>query len=129
MALSEKARELLTGRNFGHLATLMPDGSPQVTPVWVDTDGSDVLVNTAAGRLKWRNVQRDPRVALDVVASDNPYASVYIRGQVVEVTDRGAVEQIDRLAVRYTGKGPYPRGAGEQRVVLRIRPERVTENL
>lgn len=127
MALSEQASKLLRGRNFAHLATLMPDGSPQVTPVWVDTDGDDVLVNTAEGRLKWRNVRRDPRVALDVVDTENPYAAVYIRGRVVEVTAEGAHEHIDRLAKRYTGADRYPLGSpDERRVLLRIRPERVS---
>jgi PPOX class probable F420-dependent enzyme len=128
MALSERARELLTGTNFAHLATLMEDGSPQVTPVWVDTDGEDVLVNTAEGRIKWRNVRRDPRVALDVTDSRNPYAALVIRGRVVEMTSEGAREHIDKLARRYTGSERYEYGPpDERRVMLRIRPERVME--
>jgi PPOX class probable F420-dependent enzyme len=127
VALSERARALLTGPNIAHLATLMPDGSPQVTPVWVDTDGRDVLVNTADGRLKVHNVRRDPRVALDVTDRANPYVAVLIRGRVVDISAEGARDHIDRLARRYTGAERYPGDAAERRLILRIRPERVAE--
>ena len=126
VTLSDGARKLLEGRNFAHIATLMPDGSPQVTPVWVDYDGQYVLVNTAEGRAKPRNVRRDPRVALSVVNQENPYQMVSIRGRVVEVTTEGADEHIDKLAKKYLGQDEYPfRQPGEQRLIFKIEPEHV----
>jgi PPOX class probable F420-dependent enzyme len=120
-------RELLTRPNFAYLATIMPDGSPQVTPVWCDLDeAGHVLVNTARGRQKERNVRRDPRVALAVADSANPYRYLQIRGRVVELTETGADAHIDRLAKKYLNVEIYPyRRPGEVRVILRIRPERV----
>lgn len=126
--LSESARALLEGPNFAHLATLMPDGSPQVTPVWVDVDadGTHVLVNTAEGRVKPRNVRRDPRVALSVANQENPYQMVSIRGRVVEITHEGADAHIDKMAKKYLGQDTYPfRRPGERRVILKIAPEQV----
>lgn len=126
--LSESARALLEGPNFAHLATLMPDGSPQVTPVWVDVDadGTHVLVNTAEGRVKPRNVRRDPRVALSVANQENPYQMVSIRGRVVEITHEGADAHIDKMAKKYLGQDTYPfRRPGERRVILKIAPEHV----
>jgi len=113
---------LLEARNFGHLATLMEDGSPQVTPVWVDYDGNHVLVNTSIGRVKEKNVRRDPRVALSVIDSGNPYHNVTLRGRVVAVTEQGAREHVDKLSMKYLG-GKYPwLSPGERRVILRIKP-------
>ncbi|HWQ27514.1 MAG TPA: PPOX class F420-dependent oxidoreductase [Dehalococcoidia bacterium] len=124
--LSENARALIEGQNFGHLATLMPDGSPQVTPVWVDHDGTHVLVNTAEGRVKLRNVRRDPRVAISIANQQNPYQMVAIRGRVVEITHDGADAHIDRMAKKYLGQDTYPfRRPGEQRVILKIAPEHI----
>ncbi len=114
-------------RAFGHLATLMPDGSPQVTPVWIDFDGTHVLVNSARGRQKDRNMRRDPRVAIEVSDPENPYRYVQIRGRVVEITEEGADAHIDRLAKKYRGLDRYPnRRPGEVRVIYKILPERVT---
>ncbi len=114
-------------RAFGHLATLMPDGSPQVTPVWIDFDGTHVLVNSARGRQKDVNVRRDPRVAIEVSDPNNPYRYVQIRGRVVEITEEGADEHIDRLAKKYRGLDRYPyRRPGEVRVIYKILPERVS---
>lgn len=125
--LSPGVRRLLEAPNFAHLATLMPDGSPQVTPVWVDYDGTYILVNTAEGRVKPRNVRRDPRVAIAVTKGDNPYAMATIRGRVVEVTHEGADAHIDMLAKKYLGQDRYPwRAPGEQRVILKIEPEHVS---
>ena len=122
--LSHGVKKLLSGSNFAHLATLMPDGSPQTTPVWVDVDGNRILVNTAEGRTKPRNVRRDARVALSVVDQQNPYANASIRGRVVEITHEGADEHIDRLAKKYLGVDKYPyRSANEQRVILVIEPD------
>jgi len=126
--LSERAQMLIRAKNLGNIATLMPDGSPHVVPVWVDLDGDDVLVNTAEGRQKLKNVRRDPRVALDVVNSENPYEMVTLRGHVVEVTSEGADAHIDKLANKYLGRDSYPfRQPGERRVIMRIEPERVSD--
>lgn len=124
--LTDAARALIEGQNFGHLATLMPDGSPHVSPVWVDHDGTHVLVNSAEGRVKVRNVRRDPRVALSVANHQNPYQMVTIRGRVVEMTHAGADAHIDKLAKKYLGQDTYPfRRPGEQRVILKIAPEHI----
>jgi PPOX class probable F420-dependent enzyme len=123
---TDEQRSLLEGKNFAHLATLMPDGSPHVSPVWVGLDGDDVIVNTAEGRIKTRNVRRDPRVALSVVDQQDPYSNVTVRGVVVEMTHEGADEGIDRFAEKYLGLDRYPwRNPDERRVVLRIRPQHI----
>ena len=125
-ALPEGVKEILQEPNFAHLATLMPDGSPQVTPVWVDLDGDRILVNTSEGRAKPRNVRRDPRVAISIFKQDNPYSAAFIRGRVVEVTHAGAEELIDKLAKKYIGEDRFPwREPGERRVTLVIEPEHV----
>ncbi|WP_322795569.1 PPOX class F420-dependent oxidoreductase [Tepidiforma sp.] len=119
-------RDLIEGPNFAHLATLMPDGSPQVTPVWVDLDGVTILVNTAEGRVKTRNLDRDPRVALSIADQQNPYRYIQVRGRVIERTHEGADAHIDKLAKKYLGQDRYPfRRPGEQRVIFRIQPEHV----
>ena len=124
--LTEAAQELFREPNFAHLATLMPDGSPQVTPVWVDFDGRYILVNTAEGRRKPKNIHRDPRVAIDVIGQKDPYRMVTVRGRVVEVTNEGADEHIDKLAKKYLGQDKYPfRAPGERRVIFKIEPEYV----
>ena len=128
--LSESARKIFAEPNFAHLATLMPDGSPQVTPVWVDLEDDHILVNTAEGRVKPRNVRRDPRVAISICRQENPYAAVFIRGRVVRVTHDGAEELIDKLAKKYIGQDRYPwRVPGEQRVTLVVEPDRVSATL
>jgi PPOX class probable F420-dependent enzyme len=110
------------------VATLMPDGSPQITQVWVDTDGTHVLVNTAEGRQKVRNVRRDPRVALNVVDPSNAWRLAGIRGRVVEVTAEGGDDLIDQLAKKYLDADRYPfRQPGEVRLTLKIAPEKVNE--
>ena len=125
--ITEKVRKLLESPNFANLATLMPDGSRQVTPVWVDYDGTHILVNTAEGRQKPRNVRRDPRVALDVFDHGNPYSMAAIRGKVVEISTKGAEDHIDRLAKKYLGQDKYPyRQPGEQRLIFRIEPQRIS---
>ena len=123
--LSENVKKLFLEPNFGHLATIMPDGSPQVTPVWVEMEGDRIVVNTAEGRIKPRNVRRDPRVAISIFRQENPYQAAYIRGRVVELRHEGADESIDRLAKKYIGQDRYPwRQPGEQRLMLVIEPER-----
>ena len=128
--LSPGAVKLLEEKQIAQLATVMPDGSPQLTPVWVDVepDGSHVLVNTAEGRVKTRNVERDPRVALSVVDSQNPYRYAIVRGEIVERRYEGADEHIDRLSKQYLDKDIYPfRTPDMQRVILRIKPSHVLE--
>lgn len=123
-ATLQKYQDLFQKKAFANLATLMPDGRPQVTPVWCDYDGQYVIVNSARGRQKDRNMRRDPRVALAVVDPDNPYRYIEIRGQVAEITEQGAEEHIDRMAKKYLGLDKYPnRAPGEVRVLYKIRPE------
>jgi len=118
--------EILGKRAFGHLATVMPDGSPQVTPVWIDYDGTHILVNSAKGRVKDRNMRTDPRVALSVIDPDNPYRYLQVRGQVTDITEEGADRHIDRLAKKYLDQEKYPhRREGEIRVIYKITPESV----
>jgi PPOX class probable F420-dependent enzyme len=123
--------KLFEEKNFAFLATLMKDGSPQVTPTWVDIDKSDgtVLVNTAKGRTKHRNVSTDPRVAVSVIDFSNPYRMVAIRGKVIEqINGKEADQHIDKLAKKYLGEDKYPRRRpGEERVLLRIKPEHVAQ--
>ena len=111
---------------FAQLATLMPDGSPQVTPVWCDFDGTLVRVNTAKGRVKDKNMRRDKRVALSVQDPDNPYRCLALQGEIVAITEDGADAHIDQLAKKYLGKDKYPfRAPGEVRVVYKIRPLKI----
>ena len=122
----ENYRDLFTKKAFAHLATVGRGHAPQVTPVWCDFDGTHVRINTARGRVKDRNLQRDPRVALSILDPDNPYRYVQIRGRVVEVTEQGADAHIDALAKKYLGQDRYPhRRAGEVRVTIKIAPESV----
>jgi PPOX class probable F420-dependent enzyme len=124
--LSDADRELLTGRHHAHFVTLNPDGTPQATPLWVDaSEDGHVLVNTAVGRVKDRNVRRDPRVAVSVQALDEPYRWVSVTGMVVEmITGDQAEAHIDALARRYDGT-PWTPCEGQVRVMYRIRPDRV----
>lgn len=123
---SEPVSRLIQGKNFGFLATLMPDGSPQVTPTWLDIDGDYIIVNTAQGRLKHKNVLRDSRVAVSVADQANPYNMVTVRGRVVEQTTNGAEDHIDKMAKKYLGMDRYPgRAPGEKRLILKIKPEKV----
>jgi PPOX class probable F420-dependent enzyme len=116
--------ELLTSKALAHFATVMSDGSPHVSPVWIDYEDGMILVNTAEGRAKWRNIQRDPRVALSVANADDPYDMIAIQGRVVEMTHEGADAHIDKLSERYRGKTPYGRYV-PKRVLLKIVPERI----
>jgi PPOX class probable F420-dependent enzyme len=124
--LSEKAKKLLKGKNFAFVATVNKDGSPQLTPTWVDTDGENVLVNTALGRQKAKNVERDPRLAIGVYDLANPYDYVSISGKVVKmVTDKEADDHIDKLSMKYTGAPKYKRmNPNEKRVILVVRPSK-----
>jgi PPOX class probable F420-dependent enzyme len=125
-SIPDKYRDLFTKRAFASLATLMPDGSPQVTPVWVDLEGDLVLVNTARGRQKDKNMRRDPRVAMAVIDPENPYRYLEIRGRIAEITEEGADPHIDKMAKKYLGADKYPyRQPSETRVIFKIQPERV----
>jgi PPOX class probable F420-dependent enzyme len=122
-ALTDHAREVLAAPNFAFLAELMPDGSPHVSPVWSDVEGDLVLVNTAKGRLKERNIRRDPRVAISISPRDDPYDHIDIRGRVVETREGDeAVADIDRLGRKYRGWDRYPLPEGEERVTYLIAP-------
>lgn len=127
MAGLDDVRDRLGEANFWHLVTLNEDGSPTSTPVWVEADDGHVIVNTAIGRRKERNVRRDPRVALSTTDKANPYSWTEIRGRVVEFVEGGeADDSINRLAKKYLGEDVYPfRQPGEQRVILRIEPTQV----
>jgi len=115
---------LLQEPTYCQLATLMPDGSPQVTQVWVDTDGEHILVNTAQGRQKELNVRRDPRVAVNVVDPTNAWRLAMVRGRVVDVTTAGADQLIDQLAKKYLNEDTYPfRRPEEVCITLKILPE------
>ncbi len=114
---------------FASLATLNADGTPQVTPVWIDFDGTHVLVNTARGRVKDRNLQRNPQVAIALLDPENPYRYLGIQGRVVEMTEQGADAHIDKMAKKYLNQDKYPfRAPGEVRVLAKIQPEKVHTN-
>ncbi len=126
-AIPEAFKDLFSKKAFAHLATVMPSGRPQVTPVWCDYDGTYIRVNSAKGRLKDKNMRRDPRVALSLQDPDNPYRYLEVRGRVVAITEEGADAHIDSLAKKYLGQDRYPfRQAGEVRVTYKIEPGRVS---
>ncbi len=127
-AISSGFRKLLGEPAFCQLATLMPDGSPQITQVWVETDGEHVMINTIEGSQKEKNVRRDPRVAVNVVDPKNAWRLAMVRGRVEEVTTEGAVEQIDRLAKKYIGRDIYPfHQPGRVRTTIKVSPEKINE--
>jgi PPOX class probable F420-dependent enzyme len=121
-----RAEELLRGRNFAHIGTLRADGSVQVSPTWVDVQDGRVALNTAEGRAWPGNLERDPRITLEVQNFENPYEYLEIRGRVAERTHEGADEHIDLLAKKYLDVDRYPmRQPGEQRVIIRVEPDYV----
>ena len=122
--LAPDVRALLDEPNFAHLATLMPDGSPQSAPVWVGVEGDHVLVATGEGSLKAKNTRRDPRVSLSIVAMSNPYREAQLRGRVVERRPDAKFEVMDRISRKYIGKEFPMRTNPEQRVVLVIEVQR-----
>jgi PPOX class probable F420-dependent enzyme len=125
--LTEKAVAILKGKNFANIATINRDGSPQLTPVWVDTDDTNIIVNTAIDRLKEKNIARDPRVAISVFDMKDPYSWVSVDGRVVrKITGKEADESIDSLSYKYTGNKKYQgHRPGEKRVKLIIEPIRI----
>lgn len=125
--IPENYADLFDKKIFAGLATIMPDGAPQVTPVWIDYDGECVVFNTAAGRQKDKNLQARPMTSVMLVDPDNPYRYLEVRGSVIERTTDGADDHINKMAKKYLGQDVYPfRQAGEQRVIYRIKPERVS---
>jgi PPOX class probable F420-dependent enzyme len=125
-AIPKSFEDLFHKKTFAALATVMPDGTPQVTPVWVDYDGSHVIVNSARGRRKDKNMKVGARVALSLVDPDNSYRYLQVRGRVTEATEQGADQHIDRMAKKYLGKETYPfRQPGEVRVLYKIEPSSV----
>jgi len=122
--IPDKYRDLFDKKVFAGLATLMPSGAPQVTPVWIDYDGENVIFNTAVGRQKDKNLQADGRVSLALTDPDNPYRYLEVRGKVVERTTDGADDHINKMAKKYLGQDVYPfRQPGEVRVIYKIKPE------
>lgn len=125
--IPDKYLDLFKKKAFAHLATLMPGGEPQVTPVWVDYDGREILINTAEGRQKDENLQRDGRVSLSIMDPDNPYRYLEVRGHVTGRTKDGADALIDKMAKKYLDKDKYPfRQPGEVRVIFKITPDHTT---
>jgi PPOX class probable F420-dependent enzyme len=126
--IMEPVAKIIKKKNFAFLGTLMKDGSPHVSPVWIDItdDNNTILINTAKGRIKQKNVSRDPRVSISLTDDENPYSMVTIRGQVIEQTNNGADEHIDKLAKKYLNTDRYPgHSPNIKRIILRIRPEKV----
>jgi PPOX class probable F420-dependent enzyme len=124
--LTADQEKLLHDKNFAHVATLNPDGSPQVTPVWVEYDGTNVIINSEQKRKKVKNMERDPRVSLSIADAANPYKYIEIRGKVVAMTTEGANDVIDQLAKKYMNADKYPyHRPGDVRVTIKIAPELV----
>ncbi len=124
--IPDQFKDLFSKVAFAHLATLMPDGRPQVTPVWCDFDGSHVRVNSAKGRVKDKNMRGHKQVALSVQDPDNPYRHLALQGEVVDIIEDGADAHIDSLAKKYLGKDKYPfRSPGEVRVIYKIKADSV----
>ena len=124
--MSPEVAKLIEDKNLAFVATLMKNDSPQITPVWIDLVDGMILVNTAKGRVKQRNVSRDPRVAISIVDRNNPYNMVTIQGHVIEQTTEGADKHIDKMAKKYLGVDKYPFAMpGEERILLKIIPKKI----
>ena len=125
--IPEEFKDLFGKVAYANIATMMPDGTPQVTPVWFDYDGNYLRVNSAKGRVKDKNMRLNKNVALSIQDPDNAYRYLAVRGKVDDITEEGADAHIDSLAKKYLGKDKYPfRGPGEVRVIYKIRPEKVS---
>jgi PPOX class probable F420-dependent enzyme len=128
-AIEGRVAELLEAKNFAQVATTREDGSPHVTPVWVDHDGENVVLNSAEGRDWPANARRTGKIAINVVNHENPYEYVYIQGTIAEDTTDGADEHIDKMAKKYLDADEYPfRQEGEQRVIIKVAPDKVRHN-
>ena len=126
LKLDKKAIKLIEGKNFAFFAVVLPDGSPHVTPVWIDHEGDLVLLNTALGRVKQKNATKGRQVSVSVADQDNMYERITIQGRVVEQTQSGADAHIDKLANKYTGAKKYERSSPtEKRVTIKIEPLRI----
>lgn len=126
--IPEKYKDLFDKKAFASLATVMPDGTPQVTPVWVDFDGKHVLVNSARGRQKDKNIGQNSSVSLSIMDPDNPYRYLEVRGRVAEITEEGASDHIDKMAKKYLGQDKYPFSQpGEVRVLYKIEPQHTSQ--
>jgi len=124
--LTPQQAELLRGRNWGTVTTLRADGSPHSTPVWIDTDGENVLFNTAIGRAKERHLRRDPRVSVVVLPAENQQSGYVSVTGIADVSEEGALDHIDKLAKKYIGADKYPYlQPGERRVIVKVTPEKV----
>ncbi|MGI0004563.1 MAG: PPOX class F420-dependent oxidoreductase [Candidatus Nitrosotenuis sp.] len=124
--MTDSTVNLFKEKNIAFVASLMKDGSPQITPVWIDYDGQFLLINTAEGRTKQKNFARDPRIAVSVMDHNNPYNVVTVRGKVVEQTAVQADEHVDRMAKKYLGVDKYPfRSPDEKRIIIKIKPEKI----
>jgi PPOX class probable F420-dependent enzyme len=125
-AIPDEAKHLFEGKDFAHVATINADGSPQVSAIWIGLDGDLVTFNTAEGRLKTKNLHRNPDVAISITNQENPYENLILQGKVVEMTADGADDDIDALAKRYLDADSYPfRQDGEERVIVKIEPQKV----
>jgi len=127
-AIPEKYTDLFEKKAFASLATVNSDGTPQVTPVWVDFDGTNVIVNSARGRRKDKNMTQNSAVSLAIMDPDNPYRYLEVRGRVAEITEAGADQHIDKMAKKYMGVDKYPyRQPGEVRVMYKIEPTHTSQ--
>ena len=125
-ATLQKYRDIFDKKAFAYIGTVGSDGTAQVTPVWCEFDGTHVVFNTARGRIKDKNLSRNPRITIAAADPDNPYRYVQVRGRVVDTTEQGADAHIDKLAKKYLGQDRYPgRRPGEVRVIVKVVPERV----
>ena len=128
MTLEPNVRDLLSRPNFAHIATLMPDGSPNVTPVWIGVLDDHILIGSDENSLKVKNLRRDPRLALSVVDYHNPYEEVQIRGRVVEFRDDSKFEILDAISRKYTGKEfPWRNPAGRVALIIEVEKARYTK--
>lgn len=123
--IDDKIKELAQQDNFGTITTLLKDGAPNTQVIWIDADDEFILINTETGRVKFRNVQRDPRVSVVVINKNNPYEYAEVRGRVVEtITGDEARSHIDELSMKYTGQAYDPQAIQTERVILKIAPDR-----
>jgi PPOX class probable F420-dependent enzyme len=124
--MTDDVVRLFRGKNFAHVATISKDGTPHITPTWIDIEDGIILINTAEGRAKQKNTSRDPRVAISVIDQNNPYNMVTVKGKVIEQTTAGADEHIDKLAKKYLGVDKYPfRSPSEKRIILKVKPVKI----
>jgi PPOX class probable F420-dependent enzyme len=124
--MTEQVSKILSDKNFAFLGTLMKDGRPHVTPVWVDLDNDHILINTAEGRIKHKNLTRDPRVSISLIDKNNPYSMVTIQGTVVDQIKEGADDHIDKLARKYLKAEKYPgHSPSVKRIIIKIKPDRI----